>query len=181
MSDHKLKEYPVWSNYVYFVTTAYVAGIGIRYRKIEFILYSIIILLSGIFSIVYHKHTPSYTGNRATWDNKHFKLWSILDQVFAALVVVVSIFFFLWRAWVLKSFFPFMYSNDFYLSILFIILSSIFFVLGNEHHKSAKECNKLNCFDIQLDSYDIFHSNWHIFTSIGLIFWTNVLLFSYQL
>ena len=179
MSDHKLKEYPVWSNYIYFITSAYIAGVGARCRKIEFVLYSIIILLSGIFSIVYHKHTPSYTGSRETWDDKNFKIWSCLDQGFAVLVLVVSILFFIWRVYVVRSIVPFLKSHDLWLSILFIILSSVFFVLGDEHHKRALECNKHRCFDLQLDSYDIFHSNWHIFTSIGLIFWTKVLLVSY--
>lgn len=79
----------------------------------------------------------------------------------------------------MRSLWPYLDSKDFYLSLLFIILSGVFFGLSSEHDHNAQGCDKSACFDTQLDSYDIFHSNWHIFTSIGLIFWTNTMLFTY--
>lgn len=173
-----LKHYPVWSNFIYFVSGLYVLMLGIGYSRLEFIIYSIVILLTGIFSILYHLNTPSYTGNQDTWNSKKYKNFMLLDQIFACLVVVLSFILFLWRGY-LKTFWIYLDSRDFYLSILFIILACIFYVIGTKHNKKAKDCNKTVCFDTQLDAYDIFHSNWHIFTSIGLIFWTNTLLITY--
>lgn len=191
IKETDLKLYPVWSNFIYFITSIYALMLSMSMssrvdivKKVLFFVYSIVILLTGTFSIIYHVNTPSWTGSKDVTRTEDFKLWLKLDQSFAIILVIYSLLLLLFRLIVHK--FSFYYvlklvSNPiFVLSVLFIILSVIFYCIAHNHYEEADDCpgkNNMNnlCFHSNLDSYDIFHSNWHIFTSIALIFWISLL------
>lgn len=186
----QLKIYPVWSNFIYFIAGCYAFVISIRSllstknkntrKGILFLLYAIIILLAGIFSIVYHVHTPSWTGDPEIIETNEFDIWLKLDQTFAILIVVYSFLFFLFQIllyYIKNKKLPkeLLFDPNFSLSILFIILSFVFYGIAHKHFDQTSECTIKHCVNINLDSYDIFHSNWHIFTSVALIFWITVI------
>lgn len=194
----QLKIYPVWSNVIYFVAAFYAFFISLRSFSLKlkfalFLLYAFIILFAGIFSIMYHVNTPSWTGNPDLVYTERFEKWLNLDQAFAILVVVYSALFFVYRIGVyywnigigslrgkpLCKKVPFLFDPNFALSLLFIVLSVIFYGIAHNHFDKTSDCKKTACVHINLDSYDIFHSNWHIFTSIALIFWLTLLNNSY--
>lgn len=188
---NQLKLYPVWSNFIYFIAALYSIFISFRYKlkrldRVLFFIFGVIILLTGAFSIKYHLTTPSWTNNQHITDTERFKKWLTYDQSFAIIVVIYALLFLIYRIVIHyynnnhKGLLPLFYDSNFYLSILFIILSFVFYMIALGHHENATECNHVNCFHTNLDSYDIFHSNWHIFTSIGLIFWISMLKTSYE-
>lgn len=193
---NQLKLYPVWSNFIYFIAALYAFFIGmntkIRLKCFSFLIYAIIILLTGIFSIVYHLNTPSWTNNQYVNNSRKFKKWLMMDQIFAIILLLYSFFFLVFRIgqlyyhqkvsnsflqWFKKL--PLWRDGNFYLSILFIVLSLVFYLIASNHNHDASECQHMNCFHNNLDAYDIFHSNWHIFTSIALLFWITLIHHSY--
>ena len=205
MNKDEITLYPVWSNFVYFIAGIYALVISLILFTIpspststktkillgsSFLLYACLIFLTGIFSIIYHQNTPSYIGKFNTHKTKEYKKWLNVDCGFALTLLVYSILLVLFEFIVLgqnkdiKNFIKFIFCNiNFYFTLLFLILSSIFYFIAGNHHTQAHNCirdkqgqeNKDNCFSDNLDAYDILHSNWHIFTSLGLIFWINVL------
>ena len=197
-----VKLYPVWSNFIYFVAGLYAFFVAITFKRLStpfilFLLYSILILCTGIFSIVYHLHTPSWTGKINTHKTPKFKKWLNVDVGFAISLLLYSLLFLILRIAVFyrnhKGNFPIqqlLYNPNFFLSIIFITLSIIFFTIAGNHYSEAHSCNKhkqnnnnnnhMICFSKNLDAYDILHSNWHIFTSFALIFWISLLHTSYK-
>lgn len=186
----QLKIYPIWSNFIYFVASIYSLIIAInaychipRYnmklKSILFTLYSIIIMLTGIMSIVYHVNTPSWTNNPDIVETDKFKMLLKNDQIFAILLATVSLLFLIYRLWVIKRVLPFVLDPSFSLAVLFFVLSGIFYGISDHHFKQTSDCPRQKCVNVNLDAYDIFHSNWHIFTSIGIIFWITLINNSY--
>lgn len=194
-TTNQVKLYPVWSNFIYFIAALYAIALALKQIKwldrILFFVFGVLILITGVFSIVYHLHTPSWTNNQNITETKRFKKWLSFDQSFAIVVGVYAILFLLYRIlythWYIHSLrnfktFPLWLNTNFYLSLLFILLSVIFYLMANAYNHDAVNCAKhnLNCFHNNLDAYDIFHSNWHIFTSILMIFWISLLKNTYK-
>lgn len=188
--EDSLKLFPVWSNFIYFIAGIY--ALIVSYRKsIWFGVFGVLILLTGIFSIVYHVNTPSWTGEIQTTKSDEYHKWLKVDQSFAIILLIYSILFFVSRIIQLRlnlktKMLKFVTNNNFLLAILFLILSIIFYCMSHRHIVDASGCNatashgKQFCIHGNLDAYDIFHSNWHIFTSIGLIFWISLMNDSYR-
>lgn len=191
----QVKLYPVWSNFIYFITAIYAITLSyvsfcLKY-KLKFTLfavYGIILILTGLFSILYHMNTPSWTGNPDTKNTEKYKKYLLLDQGFALTLLIYSLLFLFGilgrRIYLIRHNFLKLFVKTFqdiprdvnlYLSILFFVLSFIFYGMGTTHVKLTEDCKKDVCVGTNLDSYDIFHSNWHIFTSIALIFWISFL------
>ena len=183
-----VKLYPVWSNFIYFVAAVYAFFVAITYKRFSlnfnlFFIYFVLILCTGIFSIVYHLHTPSWTGKFNTHKTPKFKKWLNVDVGFAVSLLIYSILFLIVKVLIFyqkQQRIPFhqLKNPNFFLSILFIILSVVFFQIAGNHYSEAHSCNNrknnnhfVDCFSKNLDAYDILHSNWHIFTSLALIFW----------
>ncbi len=182
----QLKIYPVWSNFIYFIAGIYALIIAInaycnrdRTKMGLFLIYSVIIMLTGTLSIVYHTTTPSWTGNPEIIETNKFKTFLKSDQAFAILLAVVSLLFLLYRVYVTRSVLRFVIDPSFSLAVLFILLSCVFYGISNHHFSQTSDCPKQKCVNVNLDAYDIFHSNWHIFTSIALIFWITLMNNSY--
>jgi hypothetical protein len=176
----QLKIYPLWSNFIYFIAGIYALGIGIYNKNILFVIYGILIILTGIFSIVYHMYTPSWTGNVEIINTNTFETYLKLDQSFALLIVIYSLLFFIYRLYVFNNNRKLLFDFNFLLALLFIIFAFIFYGISHNHFTKTNDCVKQKCINVNLDAYDIFHSNWHIFTSIALIFWINVLFNTYK-
>lgn len=196
-----VKLYPVWSNFIYFIACIYAFFVAITFKSLSaktlFLLYSLLIFCTGIFSIVYHLHTPSWTGKINTHKTPKFKKWLNVDVGFAVSLLLYSLLFLIIRIAMYrnrKGKFPIkqiLYDPNFFLSVFFIILSIIFFSIAGNHYSEAHSCNnnqdqennnhhhRMICFSKNLDAYDILHSNWHIFTSIAIIFWISLLYNSY--
>jgi hypothetical protein len=182
----QLKIYPIWSNFIYFIAAIYSLIIAInaycikmKSKTILFTLYSILIMLTGIMSIVYHTNTPSWTNDATVIETQKFKMLLKNDQVFAITLCIISLLFLFYRVYVLKSILPFIFDPSFSLAILFFVLSGIFYGISDHHFKQTSDCSRQKCVNVNLDAYDIFHSNWHIFTSIGIIFWITLINNSY--
>ena len=193
--ENQLRIYPVWSNFIYYIAGVYSLSIGIYYRKniersLLFTIFGILLLLTGTFSILYHVNTPSWTGNPDSIDDPEFQRWLNVDSAFAVTTSVFAIFMLVVRIFryhcvFIKSkkgiiSYPLFYEPNFWFAILFIILSIIFYYLAHGYNTQAISCKGGRCFDTYIDSYDIFHSNWHIFTSTAGLFWITFLNHSYM-
>ncbi len=209
ISNDPLKLYPVWSNGLYFVSGIYAIILGIfqnffnkkfvytsefkfssskniqKYfnkHNAAFIFLGLLIIGAGISSIFYHLHTPSWYGfdiPRDDYEDEYKKLLA-LDMTFAIASIVFASFFLVERGFHSRCFFKNVFKDpNLYMTILCIALSITFFFIAGNHSHSASECNNKKCFDKDIDVYDIFHSNWHIFAAFGSIFWINLLKNTY--
>jgi predicted membrane channel-forming protein YqfA (hemolysin III family) len=168
--------YPVWSNFIYFIAGLYAMVMVIcrkdftPWTRVLFALYGILIILTGSFSVVYHMNTPSWTG--ASEYTETFDKWLEIDQSFALTITIYSLLFAIY-ALVVNGFCARVFLDfNFWFSVLFIVLSTVFYFLGNQSTQNAFDCGDYKvCYRQHIDGYDIFHSNWHIFTSLALIFW----------
>ena len=201
MNINQVKLYPVWSNFIYFIAGIYSIVVGIYascnkykiYDKIiMFFLFGLILIATGTASIIYHLNTPSWTGDPETVETDKYKTTLKIDKGFAITSIIAALLLFSYRMTQI-----FLQTNLWYvliitldptfiLAVLFIILSIIFFVIAKDHnHDAINNCkeqnNKENCFSDSIDAYDIFHSNWHIFTSIAAIFWISFINSTYSL
>lgn len=114
-------------------------------------------------------------------ENDEQRHWSTIDQVFATLTLFYAIVFFI-VVTVGYGQRSLLTDENFYLCIIFIILSIVFYALATEHLKTIKE---YNCFESpepeneedyiaacrdELINYDIYHSNWHIYSTMTILF-----------
>ena len=161
------KTYHIWTNVLYFIAAIYSFIISIQFyvnRKshifLAFFIYSILLFLTGIFSIMYHKHMFT--------EEEH---WSLIDQVFATLTLVYAIVFFIVTIYLRGR----LFEEIFFLCVMFIILSIVFFALAKVN---LQKMLRHNCFIIpkkpvchkELVNYDIYHSNWHIYSAMAILF-----------
>jgi magnesium-transporting ATPase (P-type) len=200
-----LKFYPLWSNFIYFFAFLYSLIIAIatqqkikqtngngngngtesKYKIFYFSIMSLFILLTFIASMVYHCYTPSFTENKNANETKEFKISLIADKIMAGSSIFIAAIIFIVRIIKIKTtktnktnnWFPLFKDPNFYWLILFIILSIICWVIAGDHVDEAtndEECDD-QCFNVNLDAYDIFHSNWHIFAGLAAIFYLSML------
>jgi len=146
---------------------------------------------TGAFSVHYHHHTPSWTNDPETVHTEKYKHSLSLDVGFAYTTIALSFAFLLYRAFCVKfngtSLLHFWEDPNTYFSLMFMILSGIFYFLGGYYFdeatgkcvKKTEEEKAMACFEDKISAYDVFHSNWHIFASITGIFWLNMLKNSY--
>lgn len=178
MSESKV--YPVWTNILYFIASCYSLYISRtfkdnRYYYYAFLIYALLLLLTGIFSIIYHVNTFSFTLS----SHNETDTWSMLDQSFAILTVVYPILLFFLVVYLKKRTHV---DENFFLTIVFIILSIVFYVLSSHsleelhRHDCTMTPRKAKCTE-ELYKYDIFHSNWHIFSAMAIIFWLGYIKF----
>lgn len=178
---NQLQCYSIWSNFIYFISGIYSILISFRLRNLHkndslfFFLWGAIIISTGVISIIYHVNNPSWTYNPNTVDSKSYKDLLVADMSLSITSIFIGIFFLIYRfcqCYINKKIKILLYSSNLWFSLIFIILSTIFFFLS---HNSFKECinckQESDCFDENLDKYDVFHSNWHIFSGITSIFW----------
>jgi len=186
--DAQVRNFSVWSNFMYFIAAIYTFTLFLKLHKFYlykyiFLILSILIFLAGIFSILYHVHTPSFTQNRKIIDTEIYDQYLDLDQGFALTVLIFSLFALfiityckwpIFRTIEIKCFFN---NSNLYFAVLFVILSTVFYVLGGAYNKQSLNCKRQKCFERRIDGYDIFHSNWHIFTGMTMIFWNTFLYY----
>ena len=174
--------YNIWSNFMYFIAGLYAIFVAILcdFPNADRGLFSIIgifIIITGIVSIMHHLNTPSWTKKKK---NENHELMSEIDTCFSITLFVVGLVFFLKRLYFIRSnMMPLIKDPVLYLVILFGIMSLVFFIIANEKNEKAntgcysenlsksktKECVKDNH-----EEYDIYHSNWHLFTGIFALF-----------
>jgi len=184
--EAQVRNFSVWSNFIYFLTGFYTLILAFKLTKSNcyflykyiFYLSAILIFLTGIFSILYHTHTPSFTQNRHIINNPVYEEYLNYDQGFALTTSLYSILILIIVICLQYKFFKqnrigiecCIFDLNLWLAILFIILSIVFYVLGGAYTKQSLNCKRQKCFKNRIDGYDIFHSNWHIFTGISLLF-----------
>jgi predicted membrane channel-forming protein YqfA (hemolysin III family) len=184
MNKNALQLYPVWSNFIFAISGIYSIISSISKNKAKAVLLSIfgiLLLLTGAFSVVYHINTPSWIGRPV--ETEEYKTWMIVDQVFAITTTTFAVLIFLiclGITWFSKKspklFLTFLlYDPNFYFTLLFLSLSITFFSIASDHGESAIDCKKNKCFNKNIDSYDIFHSNWHIMTALTSIFFITMI------
>ena len=77
----------------------------------------------------------------------------------------------------------FLHCEIFWIAIIFVVFSGIFFLMGLDKNKKAlnychsidsnpsiNDKNDITCFNEQMIYYDLYHSLFHLFSSISLIF-----------
>ena len=170
--------YPMWSNFMYFIGSFYSFIITFchknNYDKSVFIMFGILLLITGISSILYHKHTHSW--NEQLKPIKNYKLFLNLDMSFAILSGLYGIFVLLFVMYIrVKTIYPLISNINFWFSLLFLFLGLAFYLIARDSLSHSLECKRIKCFENRIEGYEIFHSNWHIFTSIGAIFWVIVI------
>ena len=200
--EEQLRLYTLWSNFIYFIVGLYSIIIAfLLYCKEKIIkdffffsLYGIIILCTGTFSVLYHLKNPSWTNDPETVHTEKYKHSLSLDVGFAYTTIALSFLFLLYRMYCvyskeksLKSLIKFLEDPNAFFSLMFMILSGVFYFLGDYYFdeatgqcvKKTEEEKAMACFEDKISAYDVFHSNWHIFASITGIFWLNMLKNSY--
>ncbi len=197
--EEQLRLYTVWSNFIYFIVGLYsiIIAFLLYCEKKEmkdflfFSIYGIIIVCTGAFSVYYHHHTPSWTNDPETVQSEKYKHSLSLDVGFAYATIALSFVFLLYRMFCVRtkgiSLRKFLEDPNAFFSLMFMILSAVFYFLGGYYFdKATGQCVKkeeeeklMACFENKISAYDVFHSNWHIFASITGIFWLNLLKNSY--
>lgn len=203
MSSDKdqLRLYPVWSNFIYFVAGLYAICVSYsskdesKLKTALFFVFGVLLTFTGGFSVSYHMNTPSWEDNPETIQNHNFKESLAIDKGFSITLIVYGLLFFFYRLFV--TFFAhngalwkyqLFHDPNWWFSLLFIILSVVFYFLAEySFNQATGQCVKktneekmMNCFTDHIDVYDIFHSNWHIFTSLVGLFWITMLKNSYN-
>lgn len=187
--EDPLKQYPVWSNFVYFFAGAYALIYALVSKiklvdKLMFFVFGWVIIGAGIASVIYHKTTPSWTNDFETLHNDTYIKNAKIDTGFALSAIIYAFLFLFYRLYVYYESNPFVvrhipliYDSNWWIAIFFITMASIFFCIATNHdHIATTKCKDDNtCFDANIDVYDVFHSNWHIFAAVGAFFWINVL------
>lgn len=165
-----IRDYNIWSNFTYLIAGMYSVILGIKQptkiRQSLFCIYGILIFIDGVISIIYHMETPAFTGDTKKVYEDKYTILSQIDQYMALSTLLFFIAFISWRIRFVSLKDPMLF-----FTILFFIISIVFFSLGRHHNeKSIFDCKNDNCIIHNMDSYDIFHSNWHLFTGITFIF-----------
>lgn len=195
--EEQLSLYTVWSNFIYEIVGLYSIAIAFSFKKFDFaifFMFGVIVIITGIISIVYHLRSPSYTNEPNSVNNSTYQILMEVDKGFAITTGIYALLLFFYRIVYTfeksPDFFQYKLFKDpnFWFSLLFIILSGVFYFLGTHSYNIAtKQCIEekqqdkiMSCFTNHTNTYDIFHSNWHIFTSISGLFWLNMLRNSYN-
>lgn len=200
--DKNLSIYPIWSNFIYFISAIYAFAVGIFYPiskpyKGLFIILGVIIFLAGLFSVLYHIETPSHKHDSTAIHSEEYTRYSDLDVNFAILLCsyMVVLFLFVLITTLYKHLYktgvnyyipiigpnklisyPLFKEPSFYLTILFAIIGIVFYVISNDYgYKSIHKCNNDICFTKYTEAYDIFHSNWHLFTGVMTLFFITMI------
>lgn len=198
MTEDPLKHYPVWSNFVYFFAGVYSLVVSYliqpKQRAISninsaaFFCFGVLIIGAGISSIVYHLRTPSWTGDLGSKNEENYKISAKCDMAFAISAIIYACIFLIVRLAVYYCDTPFngiiniplFNDSNWWISVFFIVMAIIFFGIAHAHDSNTEKCKETNCVDANMDGYDVFHSNWHIFAAVGAFFWINVLTNSYS-
>lgn len=173
-----IKEYNIWSNFTYFLSGIYAISIGSLMKEIGkvyqamFILFGLLLIITGSVSCVYHCYTPSYQNDTNQINKKEYEALSETDIYLALTCLIYSLVFFFIRLYAMKEKRKnILIDSTLYITILFGIISIIFFSIARTHdHTAINECKNNECFQENMDAYDIFHSNWHLFTGISAMF-----------
>lgn len=186
MSKSVIKDYNIWSNFTYFISGIYAiivpfivrGGIGPVYTGL-FILAGILIILDGVISCVYHHHTPSYKSDESQKHREEYKILCDSDRYLAITSATLSVVLLLMRIYAGKLM-VILRDPTFYLTILFIIIGFVFYFLARQSENSIETCSSSKCKIHNMDSYDIFHSNWHLFTGISILFGLTTLKHTFE-
>ena len=175
-----VKDYNIWSNFVYFIAGIYAFLIGIYDHKVDdfyrfiFSIFGTLIIVNGIVSCIYHTETPSYTNDIDQYENERYQKVGNIDQGISITSLVYALLFFLARFFttdktkILKD--PMLW-----FTLMFGAVSIVFFEIAKNHNNTLETCNKEKCINDNMNSYDIFHSNWHIFTGVSMLFGITVI------
>jgi len=194
--------YNVWSNFMYFVAGLYSILIVILNQNFAeptkvfpnedkgiFILLGIFIIITGVVSCVYHVHTPSWKNSINIDEEHNYSSTSAIDTGFSMSVFFVGLLFFLMRLFIIRKHAIRVVKDPvFYLVILFGIISLVFFLIAQQKNSDAKTCpdnhskkEKIRlCIKDNHEEYDIYHSNWHLFTGIFALFGITLIKHTYN-
>ena len=188
-----IQNYNCWSNFMYFISGAYACLVPIILKETGvciskpyvgvFVLFGILLIITGSVSCAYHHHTPSFNGNVEKVKTKEFISLQEMDQYLALTSLIYGILFVLVRI-MDKKFMVLVKDPTLYLTILMGIIAIIFYSIASNHnHEAIHNCKKNDktCIDNNLDAYDIFHSNWHLFTGIGALFGITLLKHTFDI
>lgn len=176
-SNKLIKDYNIWSNFTYIIASIYSIVLGSTmpildtYRAM-FIVFGILLFLTGLISMIYHSQTPSYNTDRSKVNTKEYKISLETDISLALVSFFYGLVFFLIRLYVVKSKRVILEDPTLWFTILFGVISLIFYGIASGYENGVHSCNKNDkkCINNNLDAYDIFHSNWHLFTGISILF-----------
>jgi hypothetical protein len=180
-----INEYNVWSNFIYFIAGIYSILIGISYKNIGlvftigFILFGILLISNGVVSCIYHTHTPSFNGNIKQKENQEYIHFCDIDRYISISSFIYGMLFFLLRLYFSDKK-KILSDPSLYLTILFGVIGIVFVIMANSYERDTETCeskqeNTEKCIYNDLVAYDIFHSNWHIFTGVAIIFGITVI------
>lgn len=187
------KLYPVLSNVIYFFLAAYIIVKTICLSRCKnkadnktyaltialLVIISIFIILSGIFSIVYHMNTPGYTEIPKYGETEKYKESLSLDSGFAMTSAIIALIALIVYSINYKSWEMFMNSN-FWALVAFSVVSIFSYVGAGVFWKAGyQECENIEnkqekgtpCFKDYQTLYNMYHSSWHLFIGFAGFFW----------
>ena len=177
------KLYPVISNIIYFIILLYAIAIIIKKSshkdKLSVILmvilaiFSILSLLAGIFSVIYHLNTPSWEVNPETKQKEQFKKSLDLDKGFALILFIYGLLVLLGLIVYTRQFKYIFLNPNFWMGIIFAILSILSYTLATTFDKKSYQCSEgdIGCFKRYQNIYNMYHSAWHLLSGFSAIFW----------
>lgn len=184
------KLFPVISNVIYFFLAIYIAFRTVwlnccitrksthELGMITFALslLTLLLILAGIFSILYHMNTPAYTEIPHYQDTNEYEEALNLDSGFAMTSSILALIILIVYGIYYKTFDMFKNTN-FYFLIIFVALSVISKVgAGVFWNVSYEECRheeeiKKPCFKDYQNLYNMYHTSWHLFIGFAGFFW----------
>ena len=184
-NQRAIKDYNIWSNFTYFISAIYALIIPFitlnmsKGYKALFIASGILIALDGSISCIYHQFTPSYKENKDQSKEEEYKILCDLDRYLAIMSAVLSAIIFLMRIYAGK-FWVIVKDPTFYIMILFIAIGFVFYFMARKYDDELETCKNKKCIVYHMDSYDILHSNWHLFTGISILFGLTTLKHTFE-
>jgi len=189
------KLFPVISNLIYFILALYISvkitclnrcGISkawpLGMTTFALGLITLFLVLSGIFSILYHMNTPAFKDEPYYQDSNAYQDSLNLDSGFAMTSSLIALIILIVYGIYFKTTDMFFNSNMYFL-IVFIVLSIVSYIgAGVFWRVSYDECtieevengqNKIGkpCFRDYQNLYNMYHTSWHLFIGFAGFFW----------
>ena len=187
------KIYPVVSNIVYFILSIYAFGAGVKpwvchvspKNKLNLqlfttvlVIFSILALLAGSFSIDYHLKTPSWEANPSAKHNEGYHESLHLDMGFASTLFIYGFVALIVYMVYFKNVKGVLLNGNFWMGVFFSIASIISYIGANKFDTdSHNECDdeQLGCFKNYQTIYNMYHAAWHLLSGFSGFFWVLVI------
>lgn len=174
-----IQKYNIWSNFMYFVAGTYSISIGIFLHAhpsnelvyiptpISFGLMGTLLYTVGITSCIYHSHKQEVPNGGI----EHFAQLSNTDTYLSLATFIYGFLFLCMRIAITGNILKILKDPVLYITLLLGIISIVFYTMARVYDNRALfVCESLDCIQDNMLTYDVFHSNWHLFTGMTALF-----------